>query len=143
MVEADATSSEPPFALLAIHSPGVVPLRAATIETAHAATAAFSRRSLARSADPARLLAYGVGFDALCLRILAATLGGGLNDGDLLTILSAVVFNALVIVALVPLALRGVRYRPVGAADGGTAVARVTPAGIPGAPRPWCGVRPG
>lgn len=32
-------------------------------------------------------------------------------------ILSAVVFNALVIIALVPLALRGVRYRPVGAAD--------------------------
>ncbi|MFC6087780.1 potassium-transporting ATPase subunit KdpB [Saccharothrix lopnurensis] len=31
-------------------------------------------------------------------------------------ILSAVVFNALVIVALVPLALRGVRYRPAGAA---------------------------
>jgi K+-transporting ATPase ATPase B chain len=27
-------------------------------------------------------------------------------------ILSAVVFNALVIVALIPLALRGVRYRP-------------------------------
>jgi potassium-transporting ATPase ATP-binding subunit len=31
-------------------------------------------------------------------------------------ILSAVVFNALVIIALVPLALRGVRYRPIGAA---------------------------
>jgi len=31
-------------------------------------------------------------------------------------ILSAVVFNALVIVFLIPLALRGVRYRPVGAA---------------------------
>jgi K+-transporting ATPase ATPase B chain len=31
-------------------------------------------------------------------------------------ILSAVIFNALVIVALVPLALRGVRYRAVGAA---------------------------
>jgi K+-transporting ATPase ATPase B chain len=31
-------------------------------------------------------------------------------------ILSAVIFNALVIVALIPLALRGVRYRPVGAA---------------------------
>jgi K+-transporting ATPase ATPase B chain len=31
-------------------------------------------------------------------------------------ILSAVIFNALVIVALVPLALRGVRYRPLGAA---------------------------
>ena len=30
-------------------------------------------------------------------------------------ILSAVIFNALVIVALIPLALRGVRYRPVGA----------------------------
>jgi K+-transporting ATPase ATPase B chain len=30
-------------------------------------------------------------------------------------ILSAVIFNALVIVALVPLALRGVRYRPIGA----------------------------
>jgi potassium-transporting ATPase ATP-binding subunit len=32
-------------------------------------------------------------------------------------ILAAVVFNALVIVALVPLALKGVRYRPVGAAQ--------------------------
>ncbi|HLZ13387.1 MAG TPA: potassium-transporting ATPase subunit KdpB [Candidatus Acidoferrum sp.] len=31
-------------------------------------------------------------------------------------ILSAVVFNALIIVALIPLALRGVRYRPLGAA---------------------------
>jgi potassium-transporting ATPase ATP-binding subunit len=31
-------------------------------------------------------------------------------------ILSAVVFNALIIVALIPLALRGIRYRPLGAA---------------------------
>jgi potassium-transporting ATPase ATP-binding subunit len=31
-------------------------------------------------------------------------------------ILSAVIFNALVIVALIPLALRGVRYRPASAA---------------------------
>jgi K+-transporting ATPase ATPase B chain len=31
-------------------------------------------------------------------------------------ILSAVIFNALVIIALIPLALRGVRFRPVGAA---------------------------
>ena len=31
-------------------------------------------------------------------------------------ILSAVIFNALVIIALIPLALRGIRYRPVGAA---------------------------
>jgi K+-transporting ATPase ATPase B chain len=30
-------------------------------------------------------------------------------------ILSAVIFNALIIVALVPLALRGIRYRPIGA----------------------------
>ena len=32
-------------------------------------------------------------------------------------IMSAVIFNALIIVALIPLALRGVRYRPVGAAQ--------------------------
>jgi K+-transporting ATPase ATPase B chain len=32
-------------------------------------------------------------------------------------ILSAVIFNALIIVALIPLALRGVPYRPVGAAQ--------------------------
>ncbi len=31
-------------------------------------------------------------------------------------ILSAVIFNALIIIALIPLALRGVKYRPVGAA---------------------------
>ena len=31
-------------------------------------------------------------------------------------ILSAVIFNALIIVALVPLALRGIAYRPEGAA---------------------------
>jgi K+-transporting ATPase ATPase B chain len=31
-------------------------------------------------------------------------------------ILSAVIFNALIIVALVPLALKGIKYRPLGAA---------------------------
>lgn len=31
-------------------------------------------------------------------------------------ILSAIIFNALIIVALIPLALRGITYRPVGAA---------------------------
>ena len=31
-------------------------------------------------------------------------------------ILSAVIFNALIIVALIPLALRGIQYRPVSAA---------------------------
>ena len=46
---------------------------------------------------------------------------GALNVMRLATpqsaILSAVIFNALVIVALIPLALRGVRYRPSGAAQ--------------------------
>src|SRR5690348_15317213 len=32
-------------------------------------------------------------------------------------ILSAIIFNALIIVALIPLALRGVKYRAVGAAS--------------------------
>lgn len=32
-------------------------------------------------------------------------------------LLSATVFNALIIVALIPLALRGVKYRPLGAAE--------------------------
>ena len=32
-------------------------------------------------------------------------------------ILSAVIFNALIIVALIPLSLRGVKYRPAGAAE--------------------------
>ena len=45
---------------------------------------------------------------------------GALNVMGLATprsaILSAVIFNALIIVALIPLALRGVKYRPVGAA---------------------------
>ncbi len=31
-------------------------------------------------------------------------------------ILSAIVFNALIIIALIPLSLKGVRYRPIGAA---------------------------
>ena len=30
-------------------------------------------------------------------------------------VLAAVIFNALIIIALVPLALRGVKYRPLGA----------------------------
>ena len=45
---------------------------------------------------------------------------GALNIMHLATpqsaILSAVIFNALIIIALIPLALRGVRYRPSGAA---------------------------
>ncbi len=45
---------------------------------------------------------------------------GALNVMNLATpasaILSAVIFNALILIALVPLALKGVRYRPMGAA---------------------------
>ncbi|HSC99605.1 MAG TPA: HAD-IC family P-type ATPase, partial [Casimicrobiaceae bacterium] len=45
---------------------------------------------------------------------------GALNVMHLATpssaILSAVIFNALIIIALVPLALKGIRYRPLGAA---------------------------
>jgi K+-transporting ATPase ATPase B chain len=45
---------------------------------------------------------------------------GALNIMRLTTphsaVLSAVIFNALIIIALVPLALRGVKYRPIGAA---------------------------
>ncbi len=45
---------------------------------------------------------------------------GALNIMRLATpqsaILSAVIFNALIIIGLIPLALRGVRYRPIGAA---------------------------
>jgi K+-transporting ATPase ATPase B chain len=44
---------------------------------------------------------------------------GALNVMGLATpesaILSAVIFNAVIIIALIPLALRGVRYRPLGA----------------------------
>ena len=44
---------------------------------------------------------------------------GALNIMGLSTphsaILSAVIFNALIIIALVPLALKGVKYRPIGA----------------------------
>ncbi len=59
---------------------------------------------------------------AILPAIFAATYGGALeslNVMDLGTprsaIISAIVFNALIIPLLVPLALRGVRYRPLGA----------------------------
>ncbi len=58
--------------------------------------------------------------------VLYATSGGGRGPLDKLNImylhspqsaiLAAVIFNALIIVALIPLALRGVKYRPLGAA---------------------------
>ena len=46
---------------------------------------------------------------------------GALNIMRLATpasaVLSAVIFNALIIVALIPLALKGIQYRPIGAAE--------------------------
>jgi K+-transporting ATPase ATPase B chain len=38
-----------------------------------------------------------------------------MNLGTNSAILSAVIFNALIIVALIPLAIKGVKYRPLGA----------------------------
>jgi K+-transporting ATPase ATPase B chain len=59
---------------------------------------------------------------AILPAIFASTYGGALRDLNVVSlgtprsaIVSAIVFNALVIPALVPLALRGGRYRPVGA----------------------------
>ncbi|PKW16572.1 potassium-transporting ATPase subunit KdpB [Saccharopolyspora spinosa] len=57
---------------------------------------------------PAMFAAMYPGLDALNVMRLASPASA---------ILSAVVFNALVIVALIPLALRGVRYRPASAAQ--------------------------
>jgi K+-transporting ATPase ATPase B chain len=59
---------------------------------------------------------------AILPAIFAATYGGALGGLNIMhlgtpqsAIISAIVFNALIIPILVPLALRGVRYRPVGA----------------------------
>ena len=54
-------------------------------------------------------------------------------------VLSAVIFNALIIVALIPLALRGVKYRPIGA----TALLRWNLAvyGLGGVVAPFAGIK--
>jgi K+-transporting ATPase ATPase B chain len=59
---------------------------------------------------------------AILPAIFASAYAGALDDLNIMAlgtpesaIISAIVFNALIIPALVPLALRGVRYRPVGA----------------------------
>ncbi len=54
-------------------------------------------------------------------------------------ILSAVVFNALVIVALIPLALRGVKYRPIGASA--LLVRNVIIYGLGGIVAPFIGIK--
>ena len=67
-----------------------------------------------------------------------------LNIMDLATpesaILSAVIFNALIIVALVPLALRGVRYRPIGA--NGLLRRNLLIYGLGGIVVPFIGIKP-
>src|SRR5690606_7731864 len=57
---------------------------------------------------PAMFAAVYPGLDALNVMRLATPESA---------ILSAVIFNALVIIVLIPLALRGVRYRPTSAAS--------------------------
>jgi potassium-transporting ATPase ATP-binding subunit len=59
---------------------------------------------------------------AILPAVFAATYGGALGDLNVMSlgtphsaVVSAIVFNALIIPLLVPLALRGVRYRPLGA----------------------------
>jgi K+-transporting ATPase ATPase B chain len=56
---------------------------------------------------PAMFIAFYPQLDALNVMRLASPQSA---------ILSAIIFNALIIIALIPLALRGVQYRPVGAA---------------------------
>ena len=55
-------------------------------------------------------------------------------------ILARVIFNALIIIALIPLALRGVRYRPAGAALSCAAISSSTASGGSSCPSP--GSRP-
>src|SRR5204862_1482940 len=54
-------------------------------------------------------------------------------------ILSAVVFNALIIVFLIPLALKGVRYRPMGA--GAVLKRSLLIYGVGGVIAPFCGIK--
>ena len=68
-----------------------------------------------RSADGGCDLAGGVVGVALGVGLAAAALNiMGLHSPSS-AVLSAIIFNAIVIIALIPLALRGVRYRPLSA----------------------------
>ena len=55
-------------------------------------------------------------------------------------ILSAVIFNALIIVALIPLALKGISYRPRPAADG-AAIGTCWVYGLGGLIAPFIGIK--
>ncbi|MDO3645846.1 potassium-transporting ATPase subunit KdpB [Nocardia mangyaensis] len=79
---------------------------------------------------PALFVGLFPGLDALNIMRLASPQSA---------ILSAVIFNALVIVALIPLALRGVRYRP---ADASTLLSRnLTIYGLGGIIAPFIGIK--
>src|ERR1700726_1113326 len=54
-------------------------------------------------------------------------------------ILSAIIFNALIIIALIPLALKGVRYRPIGA--GGLLLRNLWIYGVGGVIIPFIGIK--
>jgi len=96
-----------------------------------------SRRAVARGIDPDHIwnqlilgLIMGIGgariyyvafewhrFAGDPISALNLTTGGLAVHGSLIgAILSAVIFNAVIIVLLIPLALRGVAYKPAGAA---------------------------
>ena len=54
-------------------------------------------------------------------------------------ILSAIIFNALIIIALIPLALKGVKYRPIGA--GPLLVRNLWIYGVGGVVIPFVGIK--
>ncbi len=54
-------------------------------------------------------------------------------------ILSAIIFNALIIVALIPLSLKGVRYRPIGA--GSLLLRNLLIYGVGGVAIPFVGIK--
>ena len=80
------------------------------------------RIALSGVASPRTLSAFSAGYVVANAAGMIATTYPALNALNVMglatpesAILSAVIFNALIIIALVPLALRGVRYRPMGA----------------------------
>jgi K+-transporting ATPase ATPase B chain len=65
---------------------------------------------------PAMFVAFYPQLQALNIMQMATPSGIAQLSSPESWILSAVIFNALIIIALIPLALKGVRYRPIGAA---------------------------
>ena len=73
------------------------------------------------------------------LLLLPAILAALLYASPQSAILSAVIFNAIIIILLIPLALRGVQYRPIGA---GPLLARsLLVYGVGGVVAPFIGIK--